>query len=59
MTTISANSESTICVVCCPCTTGETVNNVVPPHPTWTNTQGTAVVQLNAVTLGGPNGLNN
>jgi hypothetical protein len=55
----SAGTESTICVVCCPCTTGETITSVVPPHPTWTNGQGQAIVQLNAITLGGPNGLNN
>ena len=55
----SAGTESTICVVCCPCTTGETITSVIPPHPTWTNSQGDAVIQLNAITLGGPNGLNN
>lgn len=55
----SSGTESTICVVCCPCTTGETVTSVVPPHPTWTNGQGQAITQLNAITLGGPNGLNN
>jgi|694.fasta_scaffold09795_12 hypothetical protein len=55
----SAGTESTICVVCCPCTTGETVTSVSAPHPTWTNGQGQAVIQLNAITLGGPNGLNN
>ena len=55
----SAGTESTICVVCCPCTTGETITSVSAPHPTWTNGQGQVVVQLNAITLGGPNGLNN
>ena len=55
----SAGTESTICVVCCPCTTGETISSVSAPHPTWTNGQGQAVIQLNAITLGGPNGLNN
>jgi hypothetical protein len=55
----SAGTESTICVVCCPCTTGETITSVSAPHPTWTNGQGQAIVQLNAITLGGPNGLNN
>lgn len=58
MSSLSSNTESTICVICCPCTTGETITIVSPPHPEWTNTQGQAVVQLNAVTLGGPNGLN-
>ena len=55
----SSGTESTICVVCCPCTTGETISSVSAPHPTWTNGQGQAVIQLNAITLGGPNGLNN
>jgi hypothetical protein len=55
----SAGTESTICVVCCPCTTGATITSVSAPHPTWTNGQGQAVIQLNAITLGGPNGLNN
>jgi hypothetical protein len=55
----SAGTESTICVVCCPCTTGETITSVSPPHPSWTNQQGQTVIQLNAITLGGPNGLNN
>jgi hypothetical protein len=54
----STGTESTICVICCPCTTGETVTSVVPPHPIWTNGQGQAITQLNAITLGGPNGLN-
>jgi hypothetical protein len=59
MTTYSAGTESTICNICCPCTTGETITIIIPPHPTWTNTQGDAIVQLNAITLGGHNGLNN
>ncbi len=32
---------------------------VNPPHPVWTDNYGTEVIQLNAVTLGGVNGLNN
>jgi hypothetical protein len=55
----SSGTESTICEICCPCTTGETISSVSAPHPTWTNGQGQAVIQLNAITLGGPNGLNN
>jgi hypothetical protein len=55
----SAGTESTICVVCCPCTTGETITSVSPPHPSWTNQQGQTIIQLNAITLGGTNGLNN
>ena len=58
-TTTSAGTESTICVICCPCgSTGSTVTSVSPPHPTWTDSSGNAVVLLNAITLGGPNGLN-
>lgn len=58
-TTTSAGTESKICIICCPCgSTGSTITSVSPPHPTWTNLSGDAVVILNAVTLGGPNGLN-
>ena len=36
--------------------TGITVTNT--PHPTWNNSTGGTAVQLNAVTIGGFNGLN-
>lgn len=52
---LSANTENTICVVLC----DNTIGSVSPPHPTYTNEFGKAVVQLNMVALGGPNGLNN
>ena len=55
----SANTEVLICEICCPCTTGETITQVVPPHPVWTDGRGVAVTQLNMVVLGGENGLNN
>ena len=56
----SAGTESKVCVICCPCgATGGTVNNVSAPHPTWTNLAGKAVVLLDAIQLGGMNGLNN
>jgi hypothetical protein len=56
----SANTESHICVVCCPCGgTGSTITQVSPPHPVWTDAYGTPVTQMNMITLGGPNGLNN
>lgn len=55
----SANTESTICVICCECTENQTITSVSPPHPVWTDSQGTSVTQLNAITLGGMNGLNN
>jgi hypothetical protein len=57
-TTVSAGTEYFACNICCPCTTGETITQVSVPHPTWVNGQGNAVVLLDAVTLGGPNGLN-
>jgi len=55
----SAGTETNVCNVCWDGTgyTVSVVSNI--PHPTWTNAQGQAVVQLNAITLGGPNGLNN
>ena len=55
----SAGTESTICVVCCPCTTGETITSVVPPHPKWTNQFGQTITLLDSIELGGQNGLNN
>jgi hypothetical protein len=57
---ISANTESTICVQVC--STGDTTyENVVvsPPHPVWGDLTGGTVTQLNMITLGGTNGLNN
>jgi len=55
----SANTETLVCVTCCPCdgTSGSTFS-VVPPHPVWTDGYGTPVTQLNMITLGGINGLN-
>jgi len=54
----SANTESTICLeVCGP--DGNTVIVVNPPHPVWTDAYGVPVTQLNMITLGGINGLNN
>jgi hypothetical protein len=55
----SSGIESTICEICCPCTTGETVNSVSVPHPTYSNGQNQSIIQLNAITIGGFNGLNN
>jgi len=52
---ISAGTEYNVCVIDC---SGNTVS-ITPPHPTWTNEQGHAVVLLDAIVLGGPNGLNN
>ena len=51
---ISAGTETIMCVIDC---SGNTIT-VVPPHPTWTNAYGKAVVLLDAIELGGMNGLN-
>jgi hypothetical protein len=51
---ISAGTETIMCVLDC---SGNTIT-VVPPHPTYLNEYGKAVVQLNMVELGGMNGLN-
>ena len=56
--TVTAGTEYTVCVICCPCDTSATVTSVPVPHPVWTSTDGKAVVQSNMVVLGGPNGLN-
>ncbi len=56
----SANTESFVCVICCDCgATGSTITQVSPPHPVWSDGYGTPVTQLNMITLGGMNGLNN
>lgn len=55
----SAGTEYEGCIICCPCSTGATVNEVSVPHPVWTGIYGNSVTQLNAVQLGGQNGLNN
>ena len=56
----SANTESLICEICCDCgATGSTITQITPPHPVWSDGYGTQVTQLNMITLGGPNGLNN
>jgi len=52
---ISAGTEYNVCVIDC---SGNTIT-ITPPHPTWTNEQGHAVVLLDAIVLGGINGLNN
>jgi hypothetical protein len=51
---ISAGTEYNVCIIDC---SGNTVS-ITPPHPTWTNEQGHAVVLLDAIALGGMNGLN-
>jgi hypothetical protein len=53
---ISAGTEVFMCVVECG-VSGDTVS-ISPPHPTYLNGFGKAVIQLDAVELGGTNGLN-
>jgi hypothetical protein len=54
----SANTETTVCVICCDCgATGSTTNIIVPPHPIWTDGYGNVTIQMNMITIGG-NGLN-
>lgn len=57
----SANTETAICYTC-----NSDINNGVvqfytanSPHPEWTDGYGTQVTELNMITLGGQNGLNN
>jgi hypothetical protein len=52
---VSANTEVTICESLC----DGSVEVLTPPHPVYSDLTGGTVVQLNMVTLGGPNGLNN
>lgn len=54
MAEISANTESTICVVC-----SGTTSTIIPPHAVYSDGLGNSITQLNTVVLGGPNGLNN
>ena len=54
----SAGTESTACNICWD-GSGYTATAVSVPHPSYTNQFGQTVVQLNAIQLGGMNGLNN
>ena len=55
----SANTETYICNYCCDCgASGETINQVVVPHPIWSDKYGTWVTQMNMVLIGSGNGLN-
>lgn len=54
----SANTETFLCQEICT-SGGTTTISVTPPHPEWTDGYGTQVTQLNMITLGGINGLNN
>ena len=57
--TYSAGTEYTVCVICDDCCgSGATATSVSVPHPTWTRPDGSAVMLLDAVQLGGMFGLN-
>lgn len=49
---ISANTDYNVCVTC----SGSTYT-VEPPHPVWSGLYGESITQLNAIELGGRNGL--
>lgn len=59
LTGFTSGQEYTMCEICCDCTTGETVTEVVVPHPSYTNISSQTIIQFDAITLGGFNGLNN
>ncbi len=49
---LSAGTEQLVCILDC---SGNTVT-IHPPHPTWTDSNGKAIVLLDAIELGGQNG---
>lgn len=58
-TTYSAGTF--VSYICLECTSGSTTTTskaLNTPHPYYTNNEGDVVVQLQMVTLGGPDGLN-
>lgn len=57
MAEYSANTQYESFELCCT-TTGATETQELP-HPVYSDAEGNTYVQLNAVQLGGPNGLNN
>ena len=52
---LSAGTEVQVCVQSCDGTTSHYVN---VPHPTYSNEYGKDVIQLDAIEIGGMNGLN-
>jgi hypothetical protein len=57
---ITANTVEDICLILCddPSSGGTVATQVSAPHPIWTGLYGEQITQGNAITLGGPNGLN-
>jgi len=49
----SANTETYICNYC-----DETLTQITPPHPIWSDGYGNQVTQMNMVLIGSGNGLN-
>jgi uncharacterized delta-60 repeat protein len=55
----SANTQTYICNYCCDCgASSETITQIVPPHPIWSDGYGLQVAQMNMVLIGSGNGLN-
>lgn len=54
---ISAGTEYKVCEIC-KTPEGVVTNEISPPHPVWTKPDGTSVLILDAVQLGGMFGLN-
>jgi hypothetical protein len=52
MGNVSANTETTVCLIDC---SGNT-QTIIPPHPVFSGLSGGTVTQLNLVQLGGENG---
>ena len=57
LVSVSAGTPYEECLVCYTAS-GYTVTSVAVPHPVWTGLYGQSITQLNAVQLGGMNGLN-
>lgn len=58
LTGFTSGNETVVCNVCWD-GTGYTTTIVTAPHPKWTNQFGQTVTLLDAIQLGGMNGLNN
>jgi hypothetical protein len=58
--TIEEGYDYKMCVICPDGSSGYTYTPTTVPHPVASNAQGNiSIVQMNAVVIGGPNGLNN
>ena len=60
MSTFSANTQYEYSIEILGDFSGGTAPaGAIAPHPTYTDADGNEIIQLNAITLGGFNGLNN